>query len=116
LLQRSESVGPLRESDAIPADPARGYGWEKLFAEQLVQYYRDDYGLDTRIARLHNVYGPLGTYEGGREKAPAAICRKVAEAKAGSAIEVWGDGEQMRSFCFVNDCVEGLARLMDSDS
>ena len=116
FLQRSESVGPLRESDAIPADPERGYGWEKLFAEQLVQYYRDDHGLDTRIARLHNVYGPLGTYDGGREKAPAAICRKVAEAKAGAAIEVWGDGEQTRSFCYVDDCVEGLTRLMDLDS
>ena len=116
FLQNDENVTPLREKDATPADPERGYGWEKLFAEQLVQYYKDDYGLDTRIARLHNVYGPLGTYEGGREKAPAAICRKVAEAKAGSAIEVWGNGKQTRSFCYVNDCVEGLVRLMDFGS
>ncbi len=113
-LQKSEDVAPLKEKDAIPADPEPGYGWEKLFAEQLAQYYRDDYGLDTRIVRLHNVYGRLGIYEGGREKAPAAICRKVAEAKAGSTIVVWGDGEQTRSFCYVEDCVEGLTRLMDS--
>jgi len=113
-LQKSEDVAPLKEKDAIPADPEPGYGWEKLFTEQLVQYYRDDYELDTRIVRLHNVYGPQATYEGGREKAPAAICRKVAEAEAESAIEVWGDGEQTRSFCYVDDCVEGLSRLMDS--
>jgi len=114
-LQKDEDVAPLREKDAIPADPERGYGWEKLFTEQLVQYYRDDHGLDTRISRFHNIYGPLGTYEGGREKAPAAICRKVAEAKVGATIEIWGDGEQTRSFCYVDDCVEGLTRLMDSD-
>jgi nucleoside-diphosphate-sugar epimerase len=113
-LQKDEDVAPLKESEAIPADPERGYGWEKLFTEQLVQYYREDYGLDTRIVRFHNVYGPLGTYDGGREKAPAAICRKVAEATVGSTIEVWGDGEQTRSFCYVDDCVEGLTRLMDS--
>ncbi len=113
-LQKKEDVTPLKEEDALPADPERGYGWEKLFAEQLAQYYRDDYGLDTRIVRFHNIYGPLGTYEGGREKAPAAVCRKVAEAEAGSTIDVWGDGNQTRSFCYIDDCVEGLMRLMDS--
>ncbi len=114
FLQEKENVKPLREEEAIPADPERGYGWEKLFAEQLTAYYRDDYGLDVRIVRFHNIYGPLGTYEGGKEKAPAAICRKVAEAEDGSAIEVWGDGNQTRSFCFVEDCVEGLERIMKS--
>jgi len=114
FLQSDENVAPLKEKDAIPADPERGYGWEKLFAEQLVQYYRVDYGLDARIGRFHNIYGPLGTYDGGREKAPAAICRKVAEAQLGSEIRVWGDGEQTRTFCYVDDCVEGLTRLMDS--
>src|SRR5437899_11624968 len=114
VLQNDENVAALKEKDAMQADPERGYGWEKLFAEQLVQYYRDDYGLDARIGRFHNIYGPLGTYEGGREKAPAAICRKVAETKVGATIEIWGDGEQTRSFCYVDDCVEGLTRLMDS--
>lgn len=113
-LQRSEDVTPLRELDAIPADPEKGYGWEKLFTEQLVTYYHEDCELDVRIVRFHNIYGPLGTYEGGKEKAPAAIMRKVAEAAAGDSIEVWGDGEQTRSFCYVDDCVEGLARIMDS--
>lgn len=113
-LQEKESVAPLKEEDAIPADPEKGYGWEKLFAEQLTRYYHEDYGLDARIVRFHNIYGPLGTYEGGREKAPAAICRKVAEADDGAAIEVWGDGEQTRSFCYVDDCVEGLWRIMES--
>jgi nucleoside-diphosphate-sugar epimerase len=114
FLQDEESAQPLRESDAIPADPEEGYGWEKLFSEQLTTYYRKDYGLDTRIVRFHNIYGPLGTYEGGQEKAPAAICRKVAEAEDGSAIEIWGDGEQTRTFCYVQDCVEGIVRIMDS--
>ena len=115
FLQKNEDVAPLKESDAIPADPEKGYGWEKLFAEQLVQYYHEEFRLDTRIVRFHNIYGPLGTYEGGREKAPAAICRKVAELEDGTTIEVWGDGAQTRSFCFVNDCVEGLVRIMDSE-
>ena len=113
-LQRGADVTKLRESDAIPADPEPGYGWEKLFSEQLTSYYAKDYGLNARIVRLHNVYGPLGTWEGGREKAPAALCRKVAESEDGW-IDVWGDGEQTRSFCYVDDCVEGLVRLMASD-
>jgi nucleoside-diphosphate-sugar epimerase len=113
--QKDADVTPLKESDAIPADPEPGYGWEKLFAEELCRYYRKDYGLETRIVRFHNVYGPLGTYEGGKEKAPAAISRKVALAEDGGEIEVWGDGEQTRSFMYVDDCVEGLVRLMASD-
>ena len=108
-------VTPLREEDAYPADPEPGYGWEKLYAEQLCHYYSHDYKLETRIVRFHNVYGPLGTYEGGREKAPAAVCRKVALAKDHEAIEIWGDGEQTRSFMYVDDCVEGLVRLMASN-
>ena len=114
-IQDVADATPLKESDAVPADPEEGYGWEKLYAEKLCQYYREDYGLDTRVARFHNVYGPLGTYDGGREKAPAAICRKVALASDGDEIEVWGDGKQTRSFMFVNDCVEGITRLMNSD-
>ena len=113
-IQDVTDVTPLKESDAVPADPEEGYGWEKLYAEKLCQYYREDYGLDTRVARFHNVYGPLGTYDGGREKAPAAICRKVALASDGDEIEVWGDGKQTRSFMFVDDCVEGITRLMNS--
>lgn len=114
-LQKSPDVTPLKEEDAYPADPEEGYGWEKLFAEKLCQYYREDFGLQTRIARFHNAYGPLGTYEGGREKAPAAICRKVALARDGDEIEVWGDGKQTRSFMYVDDCVEGIYRIMRSD-
>jgi GDP-D-mannose 3', 5'-epimerase len=113
--QNHADVAPLKESDALPADPEPGYGWEKLFAEELCRYYRKDYGFETRIVRFHNVYGPLGTYEGGKEKAPAAISRKVALAEDGGDIEVWGDGEQTRSFMYVDDCVEGLLRLMASD-
>jgi GDP-D-mannose 3', 5'-epimerase len=112
--QNDPDVTPLKESDAMPADPERGYGWEKLFAEELCRYYKKDYGFETRIVRFHNVYGPLGTYEGGKEKAPAAISRKVALAEDGGPIEVWGDGEQTRSFMYVDDCVEGLLRLMAS--
>src|SRR5437870_1076120 len=108
--QNDAAVVPLRESEAIPADPEKGYGWEKLFTEQLAGYYSDDFGLDVRIVRLHNIYGPMTAYEGGREKAPASICRKVAEAETGSTIEIWGDGLQTRSFCYVDDCVEGLLR------
>jgi GDP-D-mannose 3',5'-epimerase len=108
-------VTPLREEDAHPADPEPGYGWEKLFAEELCRYYYKDYGFETRIVRFHNVYGPLGTYEGGKEKAPAAICRKVALTEDNGEIEVWGDGEQTRSFMYVDDCVEGVIRIMASD-
>jgi nucleoside-diphosphate-sugar epimerase len=113
--QKSADVTPLREEDAYPADPEPGYGWEKLFAEELCRYYWHDYGFETRIVRFHNVYGPLGTYEGGKEKAPAAISRKVALTSNGGEIQVWGDGEQTRSFMYIDDCVEGLVRLMRSD-
>lgn len=112
--QRLPEVTPLKEEDAFPADPEAGYGWEKLFTEQLCRYYRQDYRLDTRIVRFHNIYGPLGTYEGGKEKAPAAISRKVALASDGGEIDIWGDGEQTRSFLYIDDCVEGLLRLMAS--
>jgi nucleoside-diphosphate-sugar epimerase len=112
--QKDPNVTALREEDAYPADPEPGYGWEKLFAEELCRYYYKDYGFETSIVRFHNVYGPLGTYEGGKEKAPAAISRKVAGAQDGDEIEVWGDGEQTRSFMHVDDCVEGLIRLMAS--
>jgi GDP-D-mannose 3', 5'-epimerase len=105
----------VTEADAFPADPEPGYGWEKLFAEELCRYYYKDYGFETRIVRFHNVYGPLGTYEGGKEKAPAAISRKIALADDPGEIEVWGDGEQTRSFMYVDDCVEGLIRIMASD-
>jgi GDP-D-mannose 3', 5'-epimerase len=113
--QKSADVTPLKEEDAFPADPEPGYGWEKLWAEELCRYFAKDYGLETHIVRFHNVYGPLGTYDGGKEKAPAAISRKVALAHDGGEIEVWGDGEQTRSFMHVDDCVEGLVRLMASD-
>lgn len=113
--QKTPEVTPLREDDVQPADPDEGYGWEKLFTEKLCQYYLKDYGLQTRVARFHNVYGPLGTYQGGREKAPAAICRKVALAKNQDEIEVWGDGQQTRSFLFIDDCVGGIFRLIRSE-
>jgi nucleoside-diphosphate-sugar epimerase len=113
--QKNPEVTPLREEDAFPADPEPGYGWEKLFAEELCRYYYKDYNFETRIVRFHNVYGPLGTYDGGKEKAPAAISRKVALAEDGRDIEVWGDGEQTRSFMYVDDCVEGLIRIMACD-
>lgn len=113
--QNVANLIPLKEEDANPADPEPGYGWEKLFTEQLCKYYLKDCGLETRIVRFHNVYGPLGTYEGGKEKAPAAICRKVASIDDGGQIDIWGDGLQTRSFMFVPDCVEGLLRLMASD-
>ena len=114
FLQDDLNVSPLREDQAVPADPEKGYGWEKLFAEQLTGYYRDECGLDVRIVRFHNIYGPLGVFAGGKEKAPAAICRKVALAEDGGAIEVWGDGRQTRSFCYIDDCIEGLRRIMES--
>ncbi len=113
--QKSADVTPLREEDAYPAEPEPGYGWEKLFAEEMCNYYRHDYGFQTYSVRFHNVYGPLGTYEGGKEKAPAAISRKVALAHDGGEIEIWGDGEQTRSFMYIDDCVEGLIRLMASN-
>lgn len=112
--QNTPDVTPLKEEDAMPADPDEGYGWEKLFTEKLCQYYFADYGVETRVARFHNVYGPLGTYDGGREKAPAALCRKVALASDGGEIELWGDGRQTRSFMYIDDCVEGIHRLMNS--
>jgi GDP-D-mannose 3', 5'-epimerase len=113
--QTAPAVEPLRESDAYPADPEEGYGWEKLYAEKLCRYYADEGKVDTRVARFHNIYGPLGTYDGGREKAPAAICRKVALAPNGGSIDVWGDGSQTRSFTYVDDCVEGIHRIARSD-
>jgi GDP-D-mannose 3',5'-epimerase len=113
--QHSAEVAPLKEEDAYPADPEPGYGWEKLFAEQMCMYYQKDYVLPARIVRFHNVYGPLGTYDGGKEKAPAAISRKVALVPDGGQISIWGDGQQTRSFMYVDDCVEGLQRLMASD-
>jgi GDP-D-mannose 3', 5'-epimerase len=114
-LQVDADVTPLREEDAYPADPQDAYGWEKLISERLCEYYSDEHGLETRIVRFHNVYGPNGTYDGGREKAPAALCRKVAQAEPGGSVEIWGDGQQTRSFCYVDDCVEGLYRIMQSD-
>ena len=115
--QLSPDVEPLREADAYPAMPEDGYGWEKLFSERMCRHFAEDFGLKTRVARFHNVYGPHGTFEGGREKAPAAICRKVAEAKLSGhhEIEVWGDGQQTRSFTYIDDCVEGTVRLTDSE-
>jgi GDP-D-mannose 3', 5'-epimerase len=114
-LQADTEVTPLREEDAYPAKPQDAYGWEKLISELLCEYYTDEHGMETRIVRFHNVYGPYGTYYGGREKAPAALCRKVAQAQAGGSVEVWGDGQQTRSFCYVEDCVEGIYRIMQSD-
>jgi len=114
FLQDGADAAPLREAEAVPADPEKGYGWEKLFAEQLTGYYHEECGLDVRIVRFHNIYGPLGAYDGGREKAPAAICRKVALAPDGGCIEVWGDGLQTRSFCYIEDCIEGIRRIMES--
>jgi nucleoside-diphosphate-sugar epimerase len=113
--QQSAEVTPLREEDAYPADPEDGYGWEKLFSERQCRHYLEDFGLDVRVVRFHNIFGPLGTYDGGREKSPAAICRKVALAADNGDIEVWGDGEQTRSYCYIDDCVEGIYRLMRSD-
>jgi GDP-D-mannose 3', 5'-epimerase len=115
--QMETDVAPLREEDAYPAQPQDAYGWEKLMAEQLCHYYRLEHGLETRTVRFHNIFGPLGTWQGGREKAPAAMCRKVAQAKLSGKheIEIWGDGKQTRSFCYIDDCVEGLYRLMRSD-
>ena len=106
----------LREDDAYPADPEDGYGWEKLFSERMCRHFMEDYGIQVRIARYHNIYGPYGTYDGGREKAPAALCRKVLNAKKNNnKIEVWGDGMQTRTFLYIDDCIEGTLRLFESD-
>ena len=115
--QTDAAVTALKEEDAYPAMPEDGYGWEKLFSERMCRHFREDFGLQTRVARYHNVYGPNGTYDGGREKAPAAICRKVIQAKLSGRheIEIWGDGEQTRSFMYIDDCTYGSARLMNSD-
>jgi nucleoside-diphosphate-sugar epimerase len=115
--QTSADVTALAEVDAYPAMPEDGYGWEKLFSERMCRHFREDFGLSTRVARFHNVYGPFGTYDGGREKAPAAICRKVAQAKLSGVheIEIWGDGNQTRSFMFIDDCVYGVRAIMASD-
>ena len=113
--QKETDVTPLKEEDAYPADAEDGYGWEKLYMERVCRHYTDDFGIDTRVVRFHNIFGPLGTYDGGREKSPAAICRKIALAQDGEDIEVWGDGEQTRSYCYIDDCVEGIYRLMKSD-
>ena len=115
--QTDTDVTALREADAYPAQPEDGYGWEKLFTERMCRHFREDFGLATRVARYHNVYGPFGTYDGGREKAPAAICRKVAKAKLSGdhRIEIWGDGQQTRSFMYIDDCLEGTLRITDSD-
>src|SRR5690606_27163396 len=116
--QTSPEVTALREEDAYPAMAEDGYGWEKLFSERMARHFREDFGLETRVARFHNVYGPHGTYDGGREKAPAAICRKVIEAKLSGRheIEIWGDGNQTRSFMYITDCIYGTQRLLNSDS
>ena len=112
--QTDPNVTALKEEDAYPAQPEDGYGWEKLFSERMCRHFSEDYGVTTRIARYHNVYGPLGTWDGGREKAPAAICRKVIEAKLSGnhEIEVWGDGHQTRSFMWIDDCVKGTQMIM----
>ena len=114
-LQTTPKVKPLKESDVIPAHPDSAYGWEKLFTEFLCKSYEQDFRLQVRIARFHNIYGPFGTYEGGQEKALAALCRKVAQAKDGGSIVVWGDGKQTRSFTYIDDCLDGVYRLMRSN-
>lgn len=115
-LQRDAHVVPLKEADAYPAMPEDGYGWEKLFSERMCRHFSEDFGLYTRVARFHNVYGPFGTWDGGREKAPAAICRKVIEAAESGkyAIDIWGTGEQTRSFMYIDDCIHGIRAIMDS--
>ena len=115
--QTTAAVQALREEDAYPAMPEDGYGWEKLFSERMCRHFSEDFGILTRVARYHNVYGPFGTYDGGREKAPAAICRKVIKAQLSGSdeIEIWGDGEQTRSFTYIDDCLEGTLRLMESN-
>ena len=115
--QTATNVTPLREEDAYPAQPQDAYGWEKLIAERLCTHYREEYRIETRIVRFHNIFGALGTWDGGREKAPAALCRKIAVAALtkNPEIEIWGDGEQTRSFCYIDDCVTGIYKLMQSE-
>jgi GDP-D-mannose 3', 5'-epimerase len=115
--QKKTFVPGLKEEDAYPAEPEDGYGWEKLFSERMCRHFKEDFGLETRVVRYHNVYGPLGTYDGGREKAPAALCRKIADAKMNNKkeIEVWGDGEQTRSFMYITDCLDGTKKIFNSD-
>jgi nucleoside-diphosphate-sugar epimerase len=115
--QKETFIPGLKEIDAYPAEPEDGYGWEKLFSERMCRHFTEDFGLETRVVRYHNVYGPFGTFDGGREKAPAAICRKIAEAKLKNEIEieVWGDGEQTRSFMFIDDCIEGTKKIFSSN-
>ncbi|MGJ9412760.1 NAD-dependent epimerase/dehydratase family protein [Aeromicrobium sp. CF4.19] len=116
--QTDPNVTALKEADAYPGDPEDGYGWEKLFSERMARHFREDFGLETRVARYHNVYGPEGTYDGGREKAPAALSRKVARAKMSGdhTIEIWGDGEQSRSFMYIDDCVRGTKEILAGDN
>ena len=116
-LQTDPDIDGLKEEDAYPAMPEDGYGWEKLFSERMCRHFKEDYGLETRVARFHNIYGPLGTFDGGREKAPAAICRKVIEAKLNknNYIDVWGDGTQTRSFLYIDDCIDAVLKLFHSD-
>jgi nucleoside-diphosphate-sugar epimerase len=116
--QQTVDATALTEADAYPADPEDGYGWEKLFSERMARHFREDFGLETRVARYHNVYGPYGSWEGGREKAPAALCRKVAQAKLSGdhTLEIWGDGEQTRSFMYVDDCVRGTMDILAGDN
>ena len=116
-LQKDPNIEGLREKDAYPAMPEDGYGWEKLFSERMCRHFTEDYGIETRVARFHNIYGPMGTFDGGREKAPAAICRKVIEAKLNkkNLIDVWGDGKQTRSFLFIDDCIDAVLKLFNSN-
>lgn len=111
-LSNKPYAKPLKEEDVFPADAEPGYGWEKLFAELACQYYMGDYGIKTYVARIHPIFGPMGPYDGGKEKSPAAICRKIALARPVDEIEIWGDGTQTRSYCYIDDCVEGIYRLM----
>ena len=115
--QKKPFVTGLKETDAYPADPEDGYGWEKLFSERMCRHFNEDYGLDVRVVRYHNVYGPLGTYDGGREKAPAALCRKIIKAKISNQdqIDVWGDGEQTRSFMYIDDCIDGTLKVFKNN-
>ena len=115
--QNETFISGLKETDAYPADPEDGYGWEKLFSERMCRHFTEDFGLETRVARYHNIYGPLGTFDGGREKAPAALCRKIIEAKKKNlkSIDVWGDGEQTRSFLYIDDCIKGTQDVFNSD-
>jgi nucleoside-diphosphate-sugar epimerase len=116
--QKNNFIEGLKESDAYPAEPEDGYGWEKLFSERMCRHFTEDFGLDTKVARYHNVYGPLGTFDGGREKAPAALCRKIINAKLNkkNEIEVWGDGNQTRTFMYIDDCIEGTKKIFENKS